>query len=86
MEASEALNSLIASSPLLITLAPFAGWLKFWITKDLINKDELEKIILALKHDFERELAEKESYIQVVDKKAQANAKDIARVEGRLDK
>lgn len=84
MEFSEALNSLIASSPLLLSLAPFAGFLKFWITKDLISKDELEKIILGLKHDFERELDEKEQYIQVVDKKAQSNAKDIARVEGRL--
>ena len=85
MEINEALNSLIASSPLLLSLAPFAGWLKFWITKDLISKDELEKIILALKHDLERELDEKQGYLEVIDKKAQTNAKDIARVEGRLD-
>jgi hypothetical protein len=85
MEIEQALNSLIASSPLLLSLAPFAGWLKFWITKDLISKDELEKIILALKHDLERELDEKQGYLEVIDKKAQTNAKAIARVEGRLD-
>ena len=69
-----------------MALAPFWYILKKNLTENMVSKDELEKIILGLKHDFERELGEKEIYIQAVDKKAQTNAKDIARVEGRLDK
>ena len=85
MEAEQLLTNLIGASPLLVSLAPFYYLLKGQITKGMVSKDDLEKIIIALKHDFERELGEKEIYIQAVDKKAQTNAKDIARVEGRLE-
>ena len=85
MEAEQLLTNLIGASPLLVSLAPFYYLLKGQITKGMVSKDDLEKIIIALKHDIERELGEKEIYIQAVDKKAQTNAKDIARVEGRLE-
>jgi hypothetical protein len=85
MEAEQLLTNLIGASPLLVSLAPFYYLLKGQITKGMASKDDLEKIIIALKHDFERELGEKEVYIMAVDKKAQNNAKSIARVEGRLE-
>ena len=85
MEAEQLLTNLVGASPLLMSLAPFYYLLKGQITKGMVSKDELEKIIIALKHDFERELSDKEVYIQAVDKKCQSNARDIARVEGRLE-
>ena len=85
MEVEQLLSTLVGASPLLMSLAPFYFLLKSNITKGMVSNDELEKIILSLKHDFERELGEKEIYIQAVDKKCQDNSKSIARVEGRLE-
>ena len=79
------INSVISASPLLIALAPFAGWLKFWINKNNVSKEELENIIDRFRRDINKELDEKEHYIQLVDKKAQQNGKDIARLEGKVE-
>jgi len=88
MSDAETLNNVIASvisaSPLLLSLAPFAAALKVWITKDLVTKQDCENYIDRLRKDLTRELEEKESYIQAVDKKANQNGKDIAEIRGRM--
>ena len=84
MEASEALNSLIASSPLLMSLAPFYFLLKGQITKDVVSKDELEKILSAFKVDVEKAQADDKQYLHTLDKRSQENAKGIERILGKL--
>ena len=59
MENEQLLANLIGAIPLLLSLAPFYYLLKSQILKGMVSKDELEKIVLALKHDLERELDEK---------------------------
>ena len=89
-------NQLIHSafgSSWLVPVLGFLGWglVKFldgkFTTVQTFNNyvTDVEKKLDELKDEQHADMDRLDNYIQVVDKKAQQNGKDIARVEGRLE-
>ena len=85
MTIEQLFQNLLGASPLLAALAPFWFMLKSNITKDLVSKDELEKIIHAFKMDVERDQKDDKEYLKTLDKRTQENAKSVEGIKGRLE-
>ena len=80
------MDTMLNASPLLVALAPYGAALKLWINKENITKQDCENYIDRLRRDLEKQIEDKESYIQAVDKKANENGKEISNIQGKLDK